>query len=172
MGVVGILIAVSAVGRLSVLVLGLGVITGQLAGSVMLDLSVPGPDSEVTAISVTAIAVALIAVGAAASGPLRDHRRSPRRGQVDMSLASVDSTVLRADHDAAGTRVSEEVLTALEETSGRTKEDPGKGKRNMPCRPTRSRPGRTMPDPAPTPGTTEGCPGAPSRRCARRNRES
>lgn len=76
-GVVGILIAVSAVGRLSVLVLGLGVITGQLAGSVMLDLSVPGPDSEVTAISVTAIAVALIAVGAAASGPLRDHRRSP-----------------------------------------------------------------------------------------------
>ncbi|AEM80242.1 hypothetical protein Strvi_0464 [Streptomyces violaceusniger Tu 4113] len=38
-----------------------------------------------------------------------------RLGQVDLSLVSVDSTTARAHHDAAGARVSEDVLAALEE---------------------------------------------------------
>lgn len=37
-----------------------------------------------------------------------------RRGQVDLSLVSIDSTTARAHHDAAGMRVDEEVLAALE----------------------------------------------------------
>jgi transposase len=36
-----------------------------------------------------------------------------RRGQADMSLVSVDSTVARAHHDAAGMVVEPEVLAAL-----------------------------------------------------------
>lgn len=44
-----------------------------------------------------------------------------RRGQVDLSLVSVDSTVARAHHDAAGMRVSEEVLACLAEETGRAK---------------------------------------------------
>lgn len=51
-----------------------------------------------------------------------------RREQVDMSVVSVDSTVVRAHHDAAGARVSEEVLTALEKAAGRTKVAPGTDK--------------------------------------------
>jgi transposase len=46
-----------------------------------------------------------------------------RRGQVDMSLVSVDSTVVRAHQDAAGLRVGDDVLAALEEAAGRTKGD-------------------------------------------------
>lgn len=38
-----------------------------------------------------------------------------RRGQVDLSLVSVDSTVARAHHHAAGMVVGVEVLAALEE---------------------------------------------------------
>lgn len=37
-----------------------------------------------------------------------------RRGQVDLSLVSIDSTTARAHHDAAGMRVAAEVLAALE----------------------------------------------------------
>jgi transposase len=40
-----------------------------------------------------------------------------RRGQVDLSLVSVDSTVARAHHDAAGMVVREEVLAVLEEAA-------------------------------------------------------
>jgi transposase len=38
-----------------------------------------------------------------------------RRGETDLSLVSVDSTTVRAHHDAAGMRVGKEVLDALEE---------------------------------------------------------
>jgi transposase len=38
-----------------------------------------------------------------------------RRGEVDMSLVSVDSTTARAHQDAAGMRVDEEVMAAVEE---------------------------------------------------------
>lgn len=40
-----------------------------------------------------------------------------RQEQVDMSLVSVDSTTARAHHDAAGMRVDEDVLAALEEAA-------------------------------------------------------
>ncbi|KPI04664.1 Transposase [Streptomyces sp. OK228] len=46
-----------------------------------------------------------------------------RRGQVDLSLVSVDSTVARAHHDAAGMVVDPEVLAALEEKGH---QEPGK----------------------------------------------
>lgn len=51
-----------------------------------------------------------------------------RRGQVNLSLVSVDSTVARAHHDAAGMRVSEEVLASLEEAAGEAKGVAGKNK--------------------------------------------
>lgn len=40
-----------------------------------------------------------------------------RRDEIDMSLVSVDSTTMRAHHDAAGMRVSEQTLAALEEAA-------------------------------------------------------
>jgi transposase len=46
------------------------------------------------------------------------------RGEVDMSLVSVDSTTARAHHDAAGMRISEEILTALEEAASQKGERP------------------------------------------------
>lgn len=51
-----------------------------------------------------------------------------RRGQADLSLVSVDSTVSRAHHDAAGMVVDPEVLTALEEAAAEKKgrRKPGK----------------------------------------------
>jgi transposase len=64
-----------------------------------------------------------------------------RRGQVDMSLVGVDSTVVRAHHDAAGMRVGEDVLDALEKAAGRSKGDDGKDESRG------SRP-RTTPGPA------------------------
>lgn len=39
------------------------------------------------------------------------------RGGVDLSLVSVDSTTARAHHDAAGTRLEEGVLDALEKAA-------------------------------------------------------
>jgi transposase len=44
-----------------------------------------------------------------------------RRGQAELSLVSVDSTVARVHHDAAGMWVSDDVLAALEEAAERTK---------------------------------------------------
>jgi hypothetical protein len=60
---------------------------------------------------------------------------------ITLSLVSVDSTVARAHHDAAGARVSEDVLAALEEAIGQSKGATGKTKRikkgrRMPTRPT------------------------------------
>jgi transposase len=40
-----------------------------------------------------------------------------RTNEIDMSLVSVDSTTARTHHDAAGMRVSEETLAALEEAA-------------------------------------------------------
>ncbi|EFL29202.1 ISBm1, transposase OrfA [Streptomyces himastatinicus ATCC 53653] len=48
-----------------------------------------------------------------------------RREEIDMSLVSVDSTTTRAHHDAAGMRVSEETLAALEEAASQKGERPG-----------------------------------------------
>jgi transposase len=44
-----------------------------------------------------------------------------RRGQVDLSLVGVDSTVARAHQDAAGMQVGEEVLTCLEKAAEASK---------------------------------------------------
>jgi transposase len=38
-----------------------------------------------------------------------------KRGEVDLSLVSVDSTTVRGHHDAAGMHLGQEVITALEE---------------------------------------------------------
>ncbi|MBV9026672.1 MAG: transposase, partial [Streptomycetaceae bacterium] len=84
-----------------------------------------------------------------------------RRGQVDLSLVSVDSTIARAHHDAAGMVVDKDVLSALEKAAetekGHTKgtkaaQAAGRG------RGYRARSGaRTAPpDTAPTPGPFEG----------------
>jgi transposase len=40
-----------------------------------------------------------------------------KRGEVDLSLVSVDSTTVRAHHDAAGMRLDDEVMAALEEAA-------------------------------------------------------
>ncbi|ANP52293.1 transposase [Streptomyces griseochromogenes] len=40
-----------------------------------------------------------------------------KRGQVDLSLVSIDSTTARAHHDAAGMHMSKDVLTALEKAA-------------------------------------------------------
>ncbi|MEW1661086.1 hypothetical protein AB0408_38845, partial [Streptomyces sp. NPDC093707] len=38
-----------------------------------------------------------------------------KRGEVDLSLVSVDSTTARAHHDAAGMQLDQELLTAMDE---------------------------------------------------------
>lgn len=40
-----------------------------------------------------------------------------KRDRVDLSLVSIDSTTVRAHHDAAGMHLDDEVLTALEEAA-------------------------------------------------------
>ncbi|MDQ1041892.1 hypothetical protein QFZ76_000127 [Streptomyces sp. V4I2] len=54
-----------------------------------------------------------------------------RRGQADMSLVSVDSTVARSHHDAAGMVVEPEFLATLEEAAPQEKGPwkPGKSSR-------------------------------------------
>lgn len=42
-----------------------------------------------------------------------------KRGEVDLSLVSIDSTTARAHHDAAGMHLGEDVLTALEKARSR-----------------------------------------------------
>jgi transposase len=69
-----------------------------------------------------------------------------RRGQVDLSLVSVDSTTARAHHDAAGARVSEDVLAALEEAGEQSKGAPGRDKRIKKVRKKPRRP--TLPVPS------------------------
>lgn len=75
-----------------------------------------------------------------------------RRGRADMSLVSVDSTVARAHHDAAGMVVEPEVLAALEEPAVQEKgpQKPGKSRR----RPSTRRPG------SPSGPSADGCVGA------------
>ncbi|MFI8876724.1 hypothetical protein [Streptomyces sp. NPDC055243] len=58
--------AVAAVQKLGVLLLGLCTITGQLVGSLALDLLLPHGDTQVTAATVAGVALALAAVAVAA----------------------------------------------------------------------------------------------------------
>ncbi len=66
-----------------------------------------------------------------------------KRGEVDLSLVSVDSTTARAHHDAAGMHLGEDVLTAPEEAAAQAKKAGSKGAAR------RNRTGRT-PGPAPS----------------------
>ena len=65
-----------------------------------------------------------------------------RRQQTDLSLVSVDSTVARAHQDAAGMRVGEEVLSALEEATEASK-GARKAARSSTSRTNTGRPTRT-----------------------------
>jgi transposase len=50
-----------------------------------------------------------------------------KRGEVDLSLVSVDSTTARAHHDAAGMHLGQDVLAALEEAAAEEKKNRSKG---------------------------------------------
>lgn len=65
-----------------------------------------------------------------------------KRGEVDLSLVSVDSTTARAHHDAAGMHLGEDVITALEkaateEETVRSKGAVSKNKTGRGTRPSR-----------------------------------
>ncbi|MEV8017577.1 DMT family transporter [Streptomyces sp. NPDC086554] len=73
-GISFITIAVATVQKLGVLVLGLCTITGQLAGSLALDLLLPHGDTQVTAATVAGVVLALAAVSVAALSGTRTSR--------------------------------------------------------------------------------------------------
>ncbi len=50
-----------------------------------------------------------------------------KRGEVDLSLISIDSTTTRAHHDAAGMHLDEEVLTAREKAAAEAEKARSKG---------------------------------------------
>jgi transposase len=50
-----------------------------------------------------------------------------KRGEVDLSLVSIDSTTARAHHDAAGIHLDQEVLTALEKAASEAEKTRSKG---------------------------------------------
>ncbi len=64
-----------------------------------------------------------------------------KRGRVDLSLVSVDSTTARAHHDAAGMHLDPEVLAALEEAAEEEARSKGASKRNKPDRALKTSPG-------------------------------
>lgn len=77
------------------------------------------------------------------------------RGDVDLSLVSVDSTTARAHHDAAGTHLDYDVLSALEKAAAEEEKARQKGA----CR--KDKPGRP---PATTPrGRSDAASGAERR---------
>jgi transposase len=50
-----------------------------------------------------------------------------KRGEVDLSLVSIDSTTARAHHDAAGMHLDQDVLTALEKAAAEEEKARSKG---------------------------------------------
>jgi transposase len=50
-----------------------------------------------------------------------------KRGEIDLSLVSIDSTTARAHHDAAGMHLSEDVLTSLEKAATEAEKARSKG---------------------------------------------
>jgi transposase len=64
-----------------------------------------------------------------------------KRGEVDLSLVSVDSTTARAHHDAAGMQLDPEVLDALEKAAEEEKaRSKGAPRRNKPDKQSKSIP--------------------------------
>jgi bacterial/archaeal transporter family-2 protein len=95
-GVVFIGVAVAAVHHLGVLILGLATITGQLLGSLALNLAFPRAGTEVTATTLVGIAVALAAVSIAAL--------PRRRGGISRTVARGARTADRTADPADGPR--------------------------------------------------------------------
>ncbi|MEY9995539.1 transposase [Streptomyces sp. V4I8] len=50
-----------------------------------------------------------------------------KRGEIDLSLVSIDSTTARAHHDAAGMHLGQDVLTALEKAATEAEKARSKG---------------------------------------------
>lgn len=50
-----------------------------------------------------------------------------KRGEVDLSLVSIDSTTARAHHDAAGMHIDQDVLAALEKAAAEEEKARSKG---------------------------------------------
>lgn len=50
-----------------------------------------------------------------------------KRGEVDLSLVSIDSTTARARHDAAGMHLDEDIVTALEKAAAEEEKTRSKG---------------------------------------------
>jgi len=50
-----------------------------------------------------------------------------KRGEVDLSLVSIDSTTARAHHDAAGMHLDEDVVIALEKAAAQEEKARSKG---------------------------------------------
>jgi transposase len=50
-----------------------------------------------------------------------------KRGEVDLSLVSIDSTTARAHHDAAGMHLGQDVITVLEEAAAEEEKVRSKG---------------------------------------------
>ncbi|GAA3478227.1 hypothetical protein GCM10018966_027570 [Streptomyces yanii] len=50
-----------------------------------------------------------------------------KRGEVDLSLVSIDSTAARAHHDAAGMHLDQAVITALEKAAAQEEKTRSKG---------------------------------------------
>lgn len=61
-----------------------------------------------------------------------------KRGEVDLPLVGIDSTIARAHHDAAGMRLGHDVVTALEKAAAEEKIRPGLHGRWSRTSPTRS----------------------------------
>jgi transposase len=53
--------------------------------------------------------------------------KAAKRGEVDLSLVSIDSTTVRAHHDAAGMHLGEDVITALEKAAAEEEKARSKG---------------------------------------------
>jgi transposase len=53
--------------------------------------------------------------------------KAAKRGEVDLSLVSIDSTTVRAHHDAAGMHLGEDVITALEKAAAEGEKARSKG---------------------------------------------
>ncbi|MEV7109148.1 hypothetical protein AB0N49_36105, partial [Streptomyces atroolivaceus] len=53
--------------------------------------------------------------------------KAAKRGEVDLSLVSVDSATARVHHDAAGMHLGEDVLTALEKAAAEEEKARQKG---------------------------------------------
>ncbi len=50
-----------------------------------------------------------------------------KRGEVDLSLVSIDSTTARAHHDAAGMHLGEDMLAAMEKAAAEEEKARSKG---------------------------------------------